>query len=106
MDRAIFFSPQAGREITAPHVAKARFGIGDVVLIGTGERALPAEVVAVSGSSSVVMPLGSLDGVAPNDPAELVGGRLSLLVGDGLKGRVLDALGHPIDGRGPIEGRV
>lgn len=31
MDRASFFSPQAGRQITAPHVSRARFAIGDVV---------------------------------------------------------------------------
>ena len=31
MDRASFFSPQAGRDIDAPRRARARFGIGDVV---------------------------------------------------------------------------
>jgi len=31
MDRAEFFSSQAGRRITAPLHVKARFGIGDVV---------------------------------------------------------------------------
>ncbi|HUQ13749.1 MAG TPA: heat shock protein HspQ [Novosphingobium sp.] len=31
MDRAQFFSPQAGRMVDAPPVAEARFGIGDVV---------------------------------------------------------------------------
>ena len=31
MDRAQFFSPQAGRTIEVPRHAKARFGIGDVV---------------------------------------------------------------------------
>ncbi|NLR37542.1 MULTISPECIES: heat shock protein HspQ [unclassified Novosphingobium] len=31
MDRASFFSPQAGRDISAPPVSSARFSIGDVV---------------------------------------------------------------------------
>lgn len=31
MDRASFFSPQAGRHVTAPPVASARFSIGEVV---------------------------------------------------------------------------
>ncbi|HOB13126.1 MAG TPA: heat shock protein HspQ [Novosphingobium sp.] len=31
MDRASFFSPQAGRDIEAPRSSRARFGIGDVV---------------------------------------------------------------------------
>ena len=31
MDRASFFSPQAGRNVTAPRSTRARFAIGDVV---------------------------------------------------------------------------
>jgi heat shock protein HspQ len=31
MDRASFFSPQAGRRIDAPRASRARFAIGDVV---------------------------------------------------------------------------
>ncbi len=31
MERASFFSPQAGRDIDAPRLSCARFGIGDVV---------------------------------------------------------------------------
>ncbi|HZU63122.1 MAG TPA: heat shock protein HspQ [Novosphingobium sp.] len=31
MNRATFFSPQAGRQISAPEASRARFGIGDVV---------------------------------------------------------------------------
>ena len=31
MDRAQFFSPQAGKMVDAPPVSRARFGIGDVV---------------------------------------------------------------------------
>ncbi len=31
MDKASFFSPQAGRRIEAPRASKARFAIGDVV---------------------------------------------------------------------------
>jgi len=31
MSRTSFFSPQAGREVSAPPVAEARFGIGEVV---------------------------------------------------------------------------
>ena len=31
MDKASFFSPQAGRRIEVPRLTRARFGIGDVV---------------------------------------------------------------------------
>lgn len=81
-------------------------GIGDMVIIGPPERAVRAEVVAISGSASMVMPLGSIDGLCPNDPAELVGGRLLLPVSDGLRGRVVNAFGEPIDGLGSIRGTI
>ena len=81
-------------------------GIGDMVVLGPPERAIRAEVVAISGSASMVMPLGSIDGLCPNDPAELVGGRLLLPVGDGLRGRVVNAFGEPIDGHGPVRGAI
>jgi flagellum-specific ATP synthase len=81
-------------------------GIGDMVLLGPAERAVRAEVVAINGSASMVMPLGAIDGLCPNDPAELVGGRLLLPVGDGLRGRVLNAFGEPVDRLGPIGGPI
>ena len=81
-------------------------GIGDMVILGPAERAVRAEVVAISGSASMVMPLGAIDGLCPNDPAELVGGRLLLAVSDGLRGRVVNAFGEPIDDAGPIRGNV
>jgi flagellum-specific ATP synthase len=81
-------------------------GIGDMVVLGPPDRLVRAEVVAISGSASMVMPLGSVDGLCPNDPAELVGGRLLLPVSDGLRGRVVNAFGEPIDGRGPIGGTI
>lgn len=81
-------------------------GIGDMVLLGPPERRVRAEVVAINGSASMVMPLGAIEGLCPNDPAELVGGRLLLPVGDGLRGRVVNAFGEPVDGAGPIVGSM
>jgi flagellum-specific ATP synthase len=81
-------------------------GIGDAVLLGPPERRIRAEVVAIAGDASILMPLGPADGLAPNDPAELVGGRSRLAVSDALRGRVLNAFGDPIDGRGRIEGAM
>ena len=79
-------------------------GIGDAVLLGPPDRRIRAEVVAIAGDASIVMPLGPADGLAPNDPAELAGGRTRLAVGDALRGRVLDAFGDPIDGHGALGG--
>ncbi|MDN4613417.1 FliI/YscN family ATPase [Leifsonia sp. F6_8S_P_1B] len=76
--------------------------IGDLVVIG--ERpGVHAEVVATTASTVRVMPYGRLTGVAAGDPVRAVRSPLLVPTGRGLLGRVIDALGRPVDGRGPIE---
>ena len=53
-------------------------------------------------SVSIVM-LGSDEGVREGDTVKRTGRVVSVPVGDAVLGRVVDALGQPIDGRGPIE---
>ena len=81
--------------------------VGDVVTVGgaPGEPgAVEAEVIAVHRTEATVMPLA--DGWAPAAGTPVLrahrGGQVP--VGDGLIGRVVDALGRPIDGKGPITG--
>jgi len=50
--------------------------------------------------------LGSVDGIEEGQSVRATGRILSLGVGDGLLGRVIDALGNPIDGRGPISNPI
>lgn len=47
--------------------------------------------------------LGSDVGVKEGDPVKRTGKIFSVPVGDGVMGRVLDPLGNPIDGLGPLE---
>ncbi|MFT7474896.1 MAG: F-type H+-transporting ATPase subunit alpha [Verrucomicrobiales bacterium] len=51
-----------------------------------------------------VVLLGSTDGIEEGQPVRSTGNILSVPVGDGVLGRVLDALGEPIDGKGPLTG--
>ena len=86
-------------------VPRAR--IGELVTLDSGlagESGLQAEVVGFHGEEVVLMPLGSLVGVGPYALANPTGRRLSVEVGEGLLGRVLDGLGQPMDGCGPIAG--
>src|SRR3990170_2774744 len=46
--------------------------------------------------------LGDASHIEEGDPVKLTGKILSVPVGDGFLGRVVDALGRPIDGKGPI----
>jgi len=50
----------------------------------------------------VLMPLGTVDGIGNDAEVESTLAPFSVRVGLGLKGRVLDGLGHPIDGGPPL----
>jgi flagellum-specific ATP synthase len=63
-------------------------------------RELPAEVVGFSQDSMILMPFGEIEGLAPGTLVRASGTELAVPVGPGLLGRILDALGRPIDGLG------
>jgi flagellum-specific ATP synthase len=96
----------SGLEVCARGV---RGAIGDLFWVHRSREdasgPLPAEVIAVNDGELRLMPLGQLDGLAVGDRVEPAGSRLRLEVGPELAGRVLDALGRPIDGKGPLRGR-
>ncbi len=88
-----------GLEIEAARLPAA---IGDLMWVGAARR--PAEVVAIRIDSVVLMPIGSIEGIAAGDRVEASGEAPRLSVGKGLIGRVVDYSGLPIDGKGPIGG--
>ena len=61
-----------------------------------------AEVVGFRGKRVVMMPFGELAGVSVGSKVLATGRFVSVKVGEGLVGRVLDGLGNPMDGKGPI----
>ena len=61
-----------------------------------------AEVVGFRNHHLLLMPLGKLHGIHPGSEVVATGAPLRVLVGAGLKGRVIDGLGKPIDGLGPL----
>ncbi|HEY0707380.1 MAG TPA: EscN/YscN/HrcN family type III secretion system ATPase, partial [Polyangia bacterium] len=77
--------------------------MGEMVIIESTPR-LRAEVVGFRGDEAVLMPLGEVTGVGPDALVSPVGRPLSLEIGEGVLGRVLDGLGEPMDGQGPIRG--
>jgi flagellum-specific ATP synthase len=78
--------------------------IGDAVTLARPGSELVAEVVAIDEDGLVCMPLGELAGVRSGAMVQLAPGRLSVPVGDALRGRTLDALGQPIDGGPSLRG--
>jgi flagellum-specific ATP synthase len=79
-------------------VEGVRAGIGDLVEVEASAGVLPAQVVAVHRSGLTCMPLGTTAGVSAGDPVAATGGAPSVPAGFGLLGRVVDALGRPMDG--------
>jgi len=76
--------------------------VGEIVTLeGSG---LQAEVVGFRGEEAVLLPLGEAAGIGPDSLVTATGRSLSVEVSDGVLGRVLDGLGRPIDGGGPIAG--
>jgi len=78
--------------------------IGDVVVIRRKGDPLPAEIVGFDAGEAVVMPLGGLSGVGPDDAVESTGAPLEVRASEALLGRVVDGLGRPIDGGSAPEG--
>ena len=76
--------------------------VGDLLIVGT-DRPLEVEVVAITRTGVRCMPLGLTDGISIGVPARSVGKPGSVPTGRGLFGRVLDGLGRPIDGKGPLD---
>lgn len=61
------------------------------------------EVVGFRDSRVLLMPLGDMADIGPGSEVVATGRQLTVEVGPGLLGRVLDGLGRPMDGAGPIE---
>ncbi len=57
-----------------------------------------AEVVGIDGGQIILMPFGSVQGLAAGNEVIALGSRAELRVGEALLGRVIDAFGSPLDG--------
>jgi len=81
-----------------------RAQVGEVCLIDAGRRKppTPAEVVGFRRGRTLLMPLGELEGIGPGRRVTSTGAPFAIPVGQVLLGRVLDGLGRPLDGKGPL----
>ncbi|GAB3127310.1 FliI/YscN family ATPase [Glaciibacter psychrotolerans] len=82
-------------------IAGLRCAVGDLVSIGD-THPVEAEVVATTTAGVRCMPLGRLHGIFVGSAARSSGRPVLVPTGAGLFGRVLDGLGRPIDGLGPL----
>jgi len=82
--------------------------IGETADITYKRNAAPvlAEAVGFRDRNVLLMPLGELSGISAGSEVVALGKPLQVGLSVALLGRVLDGLGEPLDGKGPIDGAV
>jgi flagellum-specific ATP synthase len=66
------------------------------------DTSIMAEVVGFRDKRVLLMPLGDLEGVGPGSTIVARKSQPTVKVGRDLLGRVIDGMGNPLDGKGPI----
>lgn len=67
---------------------------------------IPAEVVGFRQNRVLLMPIGEMQGIGPGCEVIAAQRTLKVAVGRQLLGRILDGLGNPMDGKGPLNSNV
>jgi flagellum-specific ATP synthase len=67
-----------------------------------GGRSVPAEVIGFEGLKALCLPFGALEGVRMGCRAVVVAADGSVRPSEAWLGRVVNALGEPLDGKGPL----
>jgi len=77
--------------------------VGARIVIETGaDRFIPCEVIGFTGNNAVVMPFAGLEGVRRGCRAVISNAGNQVRPSPLWLGRVLNAMGEPIDGKGPL----
>ncbi len=77
--------------------------VGARIVIDTGgNRFIPSEVIGFTGNNAVVMPFAGLEGVRRGCRAVIANAASQVRPSPLWLGRVLNAMGDPIDGKGPL----
>lgn len=84
-------------------VGPAEVALGELCMVGDplGEH-ISAEVVGFRGDRVLLMPLSEIEGIRPGTGVFPTRTSLKVPVADSLQGRVVDALGQPMDDEGAI----
>ncbi len=76
--------------------------VGGRVEIVTQRRRVMCEVVGFRGGQALLMPFGSTEGIGLGCKVEPVSAPAAVFPHEGWLGRVVNAFGEPIDGKGPL----
>jgi len=73
-------------------------------IFSDGGPPVEAEVVGFRDGKALLMAIGDLSRIKLGSRVHSVGKKVFVRVGPGLIGRVIDGMGNPIDGKGPLRG--
>lgn len=82
--------------------------VGDLCLIypsranKSAVHGVKAEVIGINEEKLLLLPYEEISGIGPGSIVESTNEVLKVPVGEGLLGRIIDGIGNPIDGLGPI----
>jgi flagellum-specific ATP synthase len=71
-----------------------------------GSRKFPAEVMGFKDNRVLLMPFEEIQGIGPGSRVVARQTQAYISVGNHLLGRIIDGIGNPIDGKGPIHSKV
>jgi flagellum-specific ATP synthase len=74
----------------------------EVIGFTEGGPRISGQEGTAQGNRALLMPFGELGGLSPGSTVEILHREAAVEVGPGLLGRVIDARGAPLDGKGPI----
>lgn len=75
--------------------------IGASCRIVRDSRVVEARVIGFAGEETLVMPLGTTNGICRRDRVEFTGAEQTIPLGPEMLGRVLDGFARPLDGKAP-----
>ncbi len=78
--------------------------LGDLCLITLPQKEgyIKAEVVGFKDKRIMLMPFDKMEGISPSSEVISTGKSFTIPVGESLKGRIINGLGDPIDGKGKL----
>jgi flagellum-specific ATP synthase len=77
--------------------------VGELCYVyGKKSKPIPCQVVGFKERKVLLMSLGELNHIAPGSEVYPTGDLHRVAVGDSLRGRILDGMGRPIDGKGRL----
>ena len=81
----------------------AKLAVGDRCnVIAAGGKVVPCEVVSFKDNKLLLMPYGSVDGIGPGCRVEVENARPVIYPHPSWLGRIINAFGEAIDGKGPL----